>query len=159
MKEKFKSDLKGTNLILYIDGKTISEESGGVQIVKKRIAILGKTPGMEKEQLIAVPETKSNIGLDQLNAVKQVIEDWELQPYILGLAFDTTADNTGKHRGLVVRIEKWLNRALVWFPCPHHHYELHPKKVARLVYGPTTNPEKWCTKSLPTLGRVSKRKR
>ena len=141
VKAKFKSNLKERNLILYIDGKSISEASEAGQVVKKRIAILGKTHEMEKEQLLAVPVTKSNSGVDQFEAVKKVIEDWELEPHILGCAFDTTADNTGKHRGLIVRIEKWLNRPLLWFPCPHHHYELHPKKVARSIYGATTNPE------------------
>ena len=79
---------------------------------------------MEKEQLLAVPVTKSNSGVDQFEAVKKVIEDWELEPQILGCAFDTTADNTGKHRGLIVRIEKWLKRPLLLRNCFLHQRNL-----------------------------------
>ena len=54
---------------------------------------------MDREQLLAVPVTKSNSGLHQCQAVTPVLEDWGVKPHILGFGFDTTADNTGKDKG------------------------------------------------------------
>ena len=62
-------------------------------------------------------------------------------PHILGFWFDTAADNTGKHRGLIIRLEKWIGSACWWGACPHHHYELHAKKVVMLIYGESTSPD------------------
>ena len=133
--------MEGSNLVIYIDGKSIPEFSDGVKTVKKRVAVLAKCYKMEMEQLLAVPVTQSNSGLHQYQAVTPVLEDWAIKPNILGFAFDTTADNTGKHKGLVIRLEKWVGSACWWVACPHHHYELHVKKVARLFYGETTSPD------------------
>ena len=85
--------------------------------------------------------TQSNSGLHKFQAVTPVLEDWAAKPNILGFAFDTTADNTGRHKGLIIRLEKWAGSACWWTACPHHHYELHVKKVAKLLYGETISPQ------------------
>ena len=64
-----------------------------------------------------------------------------MKPHVLGFAFDTTGDNTGRKQGLVIRLEKWTGSACWWSACPHHHYELHVKKVARHVYGDSSSPD------------------
>jgi hypothetical protein len=33
-----------------------------------------------------------------------------------------------------------LGEAVLWVACPHHYYEIHVKKVARLYFGDTSNP-------------------
>ena len=96
---------------------------------------------MDREQLLAVSVKNSNSGLHQCQAVTPVLEDWGVKPHILGFGFDTTADNTGKDKGLIVRLEKVIGDACWWCACPHHHYELHVKKIARLTYGESTSPD------------------
>ena len=59
------------------------------------------------------------------------LQEWELEPFRLGQAFDTTSDNTGKNVGAVVFIEKAVSRPVWWVACHHHFYELHVKKAAR----------------------------
>ena len=56
-----------------------------------------------------------------------------MDAHILGFSFDTT--------GLVIRLEMWTGSACWWSACPHHHYELHVKKVGRHVYGDTSSPD------------------
>ena len=53
----------------------------------------------------------------------------------------TTSDNTGRKNGTAVLIEKAVGRALWWLACPHHFYEIHVKKVARVCYGETKSPD------------------
>ena len=141
IKKNFKENIDGTKLMIYIDGKSIPEFSDGMKTSKKRVAVIAKSHKMENEQVLAVPETKSNSGLHQSQAVTPVLEDWEVKNNILGFGFDTTADNTGKHKGLIIRLEKWIGSACWWSACPHHHYELHVKKLARLIYGESTSPD------------------
>ena len=46
VKSDFKKNLKGRNLILYTDGKSVGEFSQGIKSVKKRIAIIAKSHKM-----------------------------------------------------------------------------------------------------------------
>ena len=62
IKKNFKENIDGTKLMIYIDGKSIPEFSDGMKIAKKRVAVIAKSHKMEKEQLLAIPETKSNSG-------------------------------------------------------------------------------------------------
>ena len=143
IKEEFKKLLeedldKKESIILYYDGKTLPQFHDQIKCVKKRIS----------EQVLAVPFTPSNSGKDQMQVVMKVLEEWGIEPYIMGLAFDTTSDNTGKKKGSVKLIEEELGRAVLWLACPHHFYELHVKKAARFYFGETSCPEETTYKKL-----------
>ena len=60
--------------------------------------------------------------------LQKVLKEWEFMPYVLGLGFDTTSDNTGREKGAVVLIEKALKETIWWIDCPHNFYEIHVKK-------------------------------
>ena len=83
------------------------------------------------QQVLGVPLTPSNCGKGHQKVVMEVLSEWEIEPFILGLAFDTTSDNIGKNKGALALIEKALGRAVWQVACPHHIYELHVKKVTR----------------------------
>ena len=83
---------------------------------------------------MGVPITPSNSGKDQRDVVMKVIKDWKFEPYILGLGFDTTSDNTGWRKGSVKLIEEALKEAA----CPHHYYEIYVRKMAEHYLGDTT---------------------
>ena len=52
---------------------------------------------------------------------------------IIALSFDTTASNTGPGLGACIRLEKQLQKALLWLGCRRHVMELKIKHVAKLV--------------------------
>ena len=148
-RKKLIEDHEGKHiLIVHFDGKSLSQFHDQIKSVKKRVAIIACSPDLTSEQVLGVPITPSNSGKDQKNVVMSVLRDWAVIPFILGLGFDTTNDNTGKKKGPVVLIEKEIGEAIGWIACPHHFYELHVKKVARHHYGDTTNPEETIYKRL-----------
>ena len=135
-------------LVVHYDGISLEQLQEGKTSVKKRISVVVTSPNLQSDQVLGVPITASNSGKDQRDVVLKVIEEWDIGEYIFGLAFDTTSDNTGKNKGSVVLLEKSLGSAVLWLPCPHHFYELHPKKVARLCFGDTSSPEESLFKRL-----------
>jgi len=67
-----------------------------------RIAVIVTGNGQEK--LLGIPKMDRGTGEAQVNACIEVIEKWNLRSQIKGLVFDTTASNTGLHKGARVRI-------------------------------------------------------
>ena len=53
------------------------------------------------------------------------------------MVFDTTASNTGRHKGSASAIEATLGSAILWLACHHHVYEIHVKHVSDHVLGTT----------------------
>ena len=136
------------SVIIYYDGKTLQQFHDQIKCSKKRISVIADSPHLPSEQVLAVPFTPSNSGKDQMKVVMKVLEEWGIKPNIMGLAFDTTSDNTGKNKGSVKLIEEELGRAVWWLACPHHFYELHVKKAARFYFGDTSCPEETTYKKL-----------
>jgi len=60
---------------------------------------------------------------------------------IKGLIFDTTANNTGLHRGACIKIEEALGTELVWIACRHHIMEIMLSDVFSCIFGPSGGPE------------------
>ena len=135
-------------LIVHFDGKSQAQFHDQVKAVKKRLSVIVSSPDLDTDQVLGVPITSSNSGKHQLEVVSKVLEDWRIKPFIFGLGFDTTSDNTGRKNGAVVLIEKFLGEPVFWVACPHHFYEIHVKKVARLYFGETSNPEETTYKKL-----------
>ena len=61
-----------------------------------------------------------------------MLNEWEIEPFILDFSFHITSGNTGQNKGDVALIEKALGRAVWWVACPNHFYELHVKKQVPL---------------------------
>ena len=135
-------------IIINFDGKSLAQFHDKVKSVKKRISVIATSPYFSSDQVLAVPITASNSGKDQKEVVVKELMEWEVMPFLFGLGFDTTSDNTGSKRGAVVLIEKEVGEALIWLACPHHFYELHVKKVARVYLGDTSSPEECVYKRL-----------
>ena len=110
--------------------------------------VIASSSYLSSDQELGVPITAYNSGREQKVVVVKELQKWEILPFMFGLGFDTTSDNTGIKKGAVVLIEKEVGEALVWLACPHHFYELHVKKVARRVFGDTSCPEESIYKRL-----------
>ena len=47
-------------------------------------------------KLLETTRSESGSGLNQANAIKNMLDEWDIQELCLGMCFDTTASNTGK---------------------------------------------------------------
>ena len=60
----------------------------------------------------------------------ELLKEWQIDHKIIGLLFDTTASNTGVHRGAAILLEQELttpqydNPRLLLLGCRHHVDEL-----------------------------------
>lgn len=75
------------------------------------------------------------------DAVLALMKQWECDPEIIGMCFDTTASNTGKLNGACTLIEAAMGRKLLWLTCRHHMFEVLLADVFRICFGPSTGPE------------------
>jgi hypothetical protein len=109
--------------------------------VDDRVAILisGK-PDLENPKLLGIPVIANSTGEAQHNAVIDLLREWKVFDKVVGLVFDTTASNTGRLKGSATSIEKTLGRAVLWFACRHHVYEIHVKHVSDSVMGKRNSP-------------------
>lgn len=126
-------------LLLHWDSKILPDYTGDGGAVD-RVAILVTGSG-DLEKLLAAPKVERGTGKAQAAACMTALDDWSLRPNIQGLVFDTTASNTGLHRGACTLIEEGLGRELVWIACRHHIYEISLSSVFREVFGSTEGPE------------------
>lgn len=125
-------------VVVHWDSKMITKLNGQMN---ERVAILvsGK-PHLEAPKLLGVPIISDSTGLSQKNAVVNLLSTWEVTDNVIGLVFDTTASNTGIHRGCATLLEQQLGRAVLWLACRHHFYELHIKHVWSAVIGDSNSP-------------------
>ena len=132
-KKIVEEDLGGKKVhIIHIDGKSLAQFHDQSKSIKKRLSVILSSPDLSSNQVLGIP----------------IIREWNISPYIMGIGFDTTSDNTGRKNGSVVLIEKEIGEAIWWVACPHHYYEIHVKKVARLHFGDTSSPEETVYKKL-----------
>ena len=73
----------------------------------------------------ASPVIPDGSGASQARALCQVTDDWSVQNAIVGQVFDTTASNTGRHKGASSRLEVLPGRPVMWLACRHLVGELH----------------------------------
>ena len=66
-------------------------------------------PQYEGGKLLGVPFIDSSTGIQQCNTTLELIETWGLTDNIVGLVFDTTASNSGIHKGAAKLIEEKLD--------------------------------------------------
>ncbi len=109
--------------------------------VDDRVAILvsGK-PELENPKLLGIPVISSSTGTAQHDAVMSLLANWDVKEKVVGLVFDTTSSNTGRIKGCATNIERTLGRAVLWFACRHHMYEIHVKHVSDCIIGKRNSP-------------------
>ena len=57
-------------------------------------------------------------------AILEVLQEWGISgDYLMGCCFDTTSANSGANNGIVVRMERAMQKKLLHFYCRHHVYE------------------------------------
>ena len=87
-----------------------------------------------------MPAVSDGTGLSQAQAAVAALEEWDAADSVVGLCYDTTASNTGRAKGAVIRLEDMLDRKLLHLECRHHVMELVVKAVTTTLFGKTTGP-------------------
>ena len=123
--------------LLHWDGKLLPDIDGSKATVD-RIAVL--VTGNGDEKLLGIPKIERGTGEAQAKACLDTLEKWGISQQVQGLVFDTTASNTGLHKGTCIKIEKAFGRQLIWIACRHHIMEVVLSDVFSCVFGPTASP-------------------
>lgn len=111
--------------VIHWDGKMLSNLLERKLVDRLPIILTnGKT-----EKLLGIPELKTGTGLDQANAIQDVLEDWGLSECIKALCCDTTNSNLCRINGAATLLEKILEKDILFIPCRHHIFEIILKAV------------------------------
>ena len=153
VREKFENIKDGKLLTVHLDMKAVQEITKGRKLKQDRLALVVSSAVPKFEQLLGIPHLETATGARQCDEVINILEEWGLVDKIIAISFDTTSDNTGKHKGSCTFIEDCVGQAVLWLACRRHVYELHIKHVASLVAEtksarPSTAPEETLFKRL-----------
>ncbi|KAG0717858.1 hypothetical protein GWK47_053608 [Chionoecetes opilio] len=124
-------------LVLHWDGKLLPSLADG-RSLEERVAVL--VSGEDTEELLGVPVSADGTGQAVAETVLKLVRESSLEGNIIGMAFDTTAANTGMVQGACTRIERALEKPLVWLACRHHILEVVLKDVFEACMGPSSGP-------------------
>ena len=137
VRRSFKADIQGEFCTVHWDEKLLRE--GDDLSAKEHIAILASYG--DNVKLLGTSTLDSGTGMNQANAIKGILEDWDIEQSCLAMCFDTTASNTGKFIGACIVLEALLGNPLLWTACRHHMYEIVLGRVAREIFGTSTGPK------------------
>ena len=119
------------------DGKLL-KDLGGFDKVNRLAVVLVQE---EENQILGMVQTEDSTGKVEADAVKNTLDSWEIAEKIIACGFDTTASNTGVHKGSCTILQDLLQRQLLWLACRHHILELVLRATFQELFGDTTGPE------------------
>ena len=91
-------------------------------------------------KLLGTTGLRRGIGLQQAEAIKELLDEWNLTDSCVAMCFDTTATNTGRLSGACILLEAILNRSLLWIACHHHMLEVVLSQVFKSIFGDSVGP-------------------
>ncbi|KAG0723910.1 hypothetical protein GWK47_041758 [Chionoecetes opilio] len=128
---------------LHWDGKMLRDVLGSDPgTTSETLAVLVSGPPAYPEgKLLGVPVIDSSTGTVQAEASMDLLEAWGLTGVITALVFDTTASNSGVHRGAAKLLEQQLDRKVFYLACRHHILEVLVGAVWENLFGKVKSPE------------------
>ena len=127
------NNLKNKKWALHWDSKTLKPLTH-VGDKEERIAVLLKSGRDEFLLQIIKLDGKADAS-NEANAILSVLQSYGVEyKDISALVFDTTALNTGTKTGIVVQLERKMNKKLIQLPCRHHYIELVASACCSVVY-------------------------
>ena len=126
--ENIKRDFKcPAYCTLHWDGKILENVKGEN---KERLAVvISGSPEYEEGKILGTHFICGGSGEHQKNECMRLLTEWGADKCICALCFDTTASNTGVHKGAAIKIEQALEKKILYLACRHHMYELVLKSV------------------------------
>ena len=83
-----------------------------------------------------------NTGSDQAEAIKHILNAWNVEEQSVAMCFDTTASNPGKFTGASILLEALLDHPLLWTACRHHVHEVILAHVFKRLFGNSSSPQR-----------------
>lgn len=123
-------------MVVHWDGKILPDLIGKMKV--DRIAVLVSYDGTSK--FLGAPKIETSTGENIATVVYNKLIQWNLVDKIDAASFDTTASNTGIHKGALKLLEKKLGRDLMNLACRHHIYEIGLKSVFESKFSASTAP-------------------
>ena len=130
---------------VHFDGKLIKDVTGKEQ---ENLAILvSGAPHYLEGKILSVARltddqgNPTSTGEAQAEAVQDEIKAWGLDSNVVAVVFDTTASNTGRHRGATVRLQKFLKKPIFFLACRHHVSELIAKACWYSIFESDLSPD------------------
>ena len=135
LKEFYKSSLNKEDWSLHFDGKMIDGKEHQVVVLKNE----------EREVRLAVLILPDSKAATIAQRIQNVLTEYNLWPAIKMIVCDTTAVNTGKKNGVVVRMQKNFQHLNLprpeYFGCQHHVLDRMLKHVIdQFFMEPTVSP-------------------
>ena len=116
IKETFKKDDESEFLTKHRDEKMLKESGDTEQTT--HLAVLASHGNQSK--LLGTTSVDRGTGLQQAEAIKEMLDDWEITEKYVATCFDATASNTGKFSGACILLEALRDRSLLWIACRRH---------------------------------------
>lgn len=133
---KFQESLeKHPYVIMQWDAKKVKFKSG---IEEERLVICVQNVSDKEQQFIGAPSMQDGTGLSQCDALVRYIDNAGIENLLIGHVWDTTASNSGPHNGSVIRLERSLDKALLWLGCRRHIAERHCVHAYLAIRGKTS---------------------
>ena len=131
---------------ISFDGKLLKDLFGPEKMNRLAIVLVEEP----ESQILGIMKTADGTGRIEAEAVKRVLDTWEISEKIIACGFDTTTSNTGIHKGCCTILEELLGRQLLWLACRHHMFELVLKATFKELFGDTSGPEETFFKFMKT---------
>ena len=109
IKIDFKALVKDKFIFTHWNEKLIQE--GRDSTAFERIAVLSSH--RNKKKLLGTTFLEKEIGKNQAEAIRSILNDWKLDKQCVAICFDTTVSNTGKFSGAYVHMEALVNHSLL----------------------------------------------
>ncbi|XP_065640663.1 uncharacterized protein LOC136073194 [Hydra vulgaris] len=128
---RIKDDLRSLRKInkkilvqLHFDGKVCHEYTDGKKLEQDRLVIL--INANKETHLLGIPPISSGTGENQKNAIKYILNCFNLTDNIRAVTFDTSRINAGQKIGAVsLLVNEVFQRPVLSIACRHHANELH----------------------------------
>ena len=106
--QKIRQGFSSTKSVVHWDGKLLPDTDESTQLVDRTAVLLTSSEDSSTKSL-GVPKLLSGTGKETADAVKGLLESWDIGTDTVGACFDTTASNTGQYTGACVLRENLLN--------------------------------------------------
>lgn len=121
VKNTFCANLADAFFVLHWDGKILPKWHGVDGEIDKLAMVL--TNG-SNTKILGVAEIKKGTAEEQFQAITKTIDDWEIEPFIKGICFDTTSVNTGEKSGTCKKLRDMFGGKILTLACRHHVLEV-----------------------------------
>src|SRR6218665_1118368 len=123
-------------LVVHWDGKILPKIFGQEKVDHFPILVSGDG----NDKLLSVPALAAGTGEQEAVAVYSQLKLWRLSENVVAMSLDTTAENTGRLKGVCTLLELKLGRELLWLDCITISWNSF-SKVFAFCCGPLSAPE------------------